>query len=325
MTDQTVTPPKPEFWRRTPPALFPTLFGLLGLGLAWRAAAGALDIGITTWIGNVILAGVAVLFLFVLACYLSKLSVRPRVLLEDMSSIPGRAGAAALTLCVMLFAAAVAPVSGLVATGAFWIGLAGHAIIALAAIYVMGKSPQGLVVTPAWHLNFVGFIVAPLAGVSLGYTGLSQTILAATVIVAALIYGISLLQLSRGDMPPPQRPLLMIHLAPLSLFTTVASLLGRDTIALVFGVLAVGVAAVLASRVLYLTRAGFSPLWGAFTFPVAAFASAMFALSGQVAFLAWVGAVPLAIASIATPLIAIRVMIMWANGALAAKSGAAVA
>ena len=65
-----------EFWRRTPPALFPTMMGLLGLGLAWRAASGFAGLAISPMIGLTILALCSVLFLFVLACYLSKLSVR---------------------------------------------------------------------------------------------------------------------------------------------------------------------------------------------------------------------------------------------------------
>lgn len=314
-----------EFWRRTPPALFPTMMGLLGLGLAWRAASGFAGLAISPMIGLTILALCSVLFLFVLACYLSKLSVRLGVILEDIAQVPGRAGVSGVTLSVLLFAAAMVPYSPLVAKAALFLGLIGHSIVAVLIIIVMARTQKGFVVSPAWHLSFVGFIVAPLSAAPLGYLGLAQTILGVTVLIAALIYGVSLLQLSKGEMPPPLRPMLAIHLAPLSLFASVAALTGQGIIALLFAALAIGLAAVLVSRVRYITAAGFSPLWGAFTFPTAALSTALFSVSGNVAALGWFALIPLALASVMTPLIALRVLRMWSTGALAAKTGAAIA
>lgn len=331
MTEPTSEPAAPqatgpnEFWRRTPPALFPSMLGFLGLGLVWRAAAGFEPLGVSVNISLGILSLAAVIFLFVLASYLSKLSMRPSVILEDMVSIPGRAGVAAMSLSMLLFAAVMVPLSPTVATAALIFGLAGHSIVALLAILVMARTPQGLVVSPAWHLSFVGFIVACLSAAPLGYEGLARSILGVTVLVSALIFGVSLLQLSRIDTPPPLRPMLAIHLAPLSLFTTTASLLQLPMVALIFGVLAIGLAGVLLSKALYLIKAGFSPVWGAFTFPIAAFASALFALSQQVSVFGWLALVPLALASLLTPVVVVRVLRMWSNGVLAAKTGAAVA
>ncbi|MGH1576949.1 tellurium resistance protein [Planktotalea sp.] len=314
-----------EFWRRTPPALFPTLMGLLGLGLAWRAAAQSGILSITPWISYVLLAFASVLLLFVLACYLSKISVRLGVILEDLRSVPGRAGVSAMGVSLLLFSSAMVPLSPLVATATLFMGLIWHSAVAALIIFVMVRTPQGLVISPAWHLSFVGFIVACLSAVPLGYVALSQTILGATVLMSSLIYGVSLLQLSKAEVPEPLRPMQVIHLAPLSLFTTVSVLLGHALLALIFGTLAIGLAGVLITRVRYLTRAGFSPLWGAFTFPVAAFSVALFALSAQIGLFAWLALVPLALASVIVPIIALRVLRMWSTGALATKTGAAVA
>lgn len=314
-----------EFWRRTPPALFPSMMGLLGLGLAWRAAAQFAPLGASPLASYAILGFGSVLMLFLLACYLSKVSIRPRVIMEDMVSVPGRAGVAAVTLSVMLFAAAIAPLSPLVATAALFLGLSGHCIIALLALVVMVRTPQGLVVSPAWHLSFVGFIVACLSAVPLGYLWLGQLILGLTVLSSAVVYGISLIQLNKADIAPPLRPMLAIHLAPLSLFATVASLSGQGMLALIFATLAVGLAGVLVSRARYIIAAGFSPLWGAFTFPVAALSVALFSLSGQVTLFGWIALLPLALATVITPVIVIRVLGMWSSGVLAAKTGAAVA
>jgi tellurite resistance protein len=299
--------------------------GLMGLGLAWRAAARFAPLSISPWIGYSILVFGGILLLFMFACYLSKISVRPRVIIEDMATVPGRAGVSAMTLSLLLFAAAMAPLSPLVATATLFMGLIGHTIIAILALFIMARTPQGLVVSPAWHLSFVGFIVACLSAAPLGYAGFAQLILGATVLASAIIYGISLIQLSKADVPAPLRPLQAIHLAPLSLFASVAVLLGHSVLALIFATLAIGLASVLASRARFLTSAGFSPLWGAFTFPAAAFSIALFSVSTQVGLFGWLAFLPLALVTIITPIIVLRVLRMWSTGALAAKTGAAVA
>lgn len=316
---------KPEFWRRTPPALFPSMMGFMGLGLAWRAAAGFEALSVNIWISYAILGLGSFLFMFILACYLSKISMRPSVILEELTPVPGRAGVSAMTLTILLFAAAMVPLSPTVARAALFLGLIGHSITAILILLVMARSEKGFVVSPAWHLSFVGFIVACLSAAPLGYLGLAQTILGTTVLIAALIYGVSLLQLSKSEMPPPLRPMLSIHLAPLSLFTSVAALLDKGLLAMVFATLAVGLAAVLFSRARYLTASGFSPLWGAFTFPVAALSVALFSIAPQATFFGWLALVPLVVVSILTPFVLVRVLMMWFTGALATKTGAALA
>ncbi|MEP5153203.1 tellurium resistance protein [Planktotalea sp.] len=326
--DPSATPPTAqvaEFWRRTPPALFPAVMGLMGLGLAWRFAAGAEPLSISIFVSNVILAFASVLFFFLLSCYLSKLSVRPAVIMEELVSVPGRSGVSGMSLSCMLFAAAVFPLSPIVSNIALFAGMAGHATTALLTILVMARLDKGFVVSPVWHLTFVGVIVASLSAIPLGYFGLATFLLGITIFMAVLVYGVSLLQLSKAEMPAPLRPLLVVHLAPLSLFTGISAQLGYNFMALFFGTLAIGVAAVIVSRIRYIAVAGFSPLWGAFTFPVAAFTVALFSLSDTVPLFAWIALIPLAVATLTTPLIVVRVLIMWSTGALAAKTGAAIA
>ena len=94
-----------EFWRRTPPALFPSMMGLFGLGLAWRAASEYAPFALTPWFSDIILGIACILELFVVSSYLSKTSYRPAVVLNDMATVPGRAGVSALSLSVFLFAA----------------------------------------------------------------------------------------------------------------------------------------------------------------------------------------------------------------------------
>ena len=314
-----------EFWRRTPPALFPSMMGLFGLGLAWRAASEYAPFALTPWFSDIILGIACILELFVVSSYLSKTSYRPAVVLNDMATVPGRAGVSALSLSVFLFAATLAPISPTIASTALFLALPIHCITTLFALIIMLRTPDGLIVSPAWHLSFVGFIVACLAAVPLGYIGLARTILLLTVLSSVVIYAVSLLQMSKSDTPLPLRPMLAIHLAPVSLFTIVCSLLGYSFLTLLFATLAIGVAGLLLSSVRYLTGAGFSPLWGAFTFPIAALSVALFTLSAQVAAFAWLALLPLLLISCLTPFVVIRVLVMWATGALAAKTGAATA
>ncbi len=314
------------FWRKTPPALFPSIFGLVGLGMAWRRASGMSEFAGA--IADLILGAVALLMVFAVGAYALKAAARPKVVLEDLSVLPGRAGLPAMVLSVLLMSAALAPLAPGLAAGLMWGALAVHAMLALAVIWVLATGPaEQRLVTPAWHLSLVGFILGSFPALTLGMTGLATGLLFATMAVAAAIYGVSLAQLARRDPPAPLRPMLAIHLAPFSLFATMAHLLGMTGTALVLAAAAALVFAVLLVKARYLTAAGFSPLWGAFTFPLTAFAGMVLTLSegalggaGPV-----VGAVLLVAATLVVPWIAAKVVQMWIKGALAAKTNAAVA
>jgi len=84
---------------------------------------------------------------------------------------------------------------------------------------------------------------------------------------------------------------------------------------------------ILLIRVRYLTAAGFSPLWGAFTFPFAAWCGLMMALAGQGVGLVFriAGGIGLVAATMLTIWICAKVLRMWASGALATKTNAATA
>jgi tellurite resistance protein len=79
-------------------------------------------------------------------------------------------------------------------------------------------------------------------------------------------------------------------------------------------------ALIAASR--WITSAGFSPLWGAFGFPLAAYASALLTLGG-----AWgiAGNLVLGAAFLIIPPISWLVLKLWPAGRLAAKTNAAEA
>ncbi len=316
--------PKPGLWRRTPPAIFPPMMGLFGLGLAWRAASE--NLGVTTAFGDLILGATTIIFLFALMAYLAKPLRRPGVLLEELRVLPGRAGLAAASLCLLLLAATLVPLAPSLATTLALLGFGVHLAFAILMIVVLVTGPsEGRVVTPIFHLVFVGFIIAGISANDLGRPDLAQALIWATMIPAGVIWGISLRQLFTRIPPAPLRPLLAIHLAPASLFATVAQDAGLPQVALAFAAIGAVILLALVISARWVTEAGFSPLWGAFTFPVAAFAGALLRISDGVGPIAIAGGVILVAASLFIPVIAYRVLKAWADNSLAVKTNAAEA
>ncbi|MFN3724245.1 MAG: tellurium resistance protein [Paracoccaceae bacterium] len=318
--------PPPEFpprklplFARMPPAVFAVALGLLGLSLALKRASIVAQV--PEGLADLAMGLAAGLWLFCAVAYAIKIARRPGVVMEDLRILPGRAGLAAATVGSLAFAAILGFFQPGLAKGMLVVGLVLHTGLAILVIRsLLAAPPEGRDVTPAWHLSFVGFIVGALAAVPLGWVSLASGILWGTLPVAVAIWGVSLWQLTRRIPPAPLRPLLAIHLAPASLFASVAGLMG--TTALAQGMLlvacAIAISLLVSSR--WIAVSGFSALWGAFTFPTAMFASALlingWAIGGVLVTILVLGAIPA---------IAWRVLRMWTAGTLAAKTNAATA
>lgn len=314
----------PGRWRRTPPAIFPPMMGLFGLGLAWRTLATQPAMQPLAPIGEAILGAALLLFAFGLIAWLSKPLRRPGVILEEIGVLPGRAGLAAMILCLMLAGAALTPYAPSVAVVLAFVG--GAALVAygvLTAVHLLRGPKVQRAVNPIFHLTFVGYILMPLSLAQLGYTELSTWILWGSAAVALVIWLVSLRQLIGSVPPAPLRPILAIHLAPASVLATVAALLGHELVAAGFALIALAMLVALVGSARWLLASGFSPLWGALTFPLAACATASMLGLGAVGF--WIGAALLLAATALNPWIAMQVVKTWANGQLGAKTNAATA
>jgi len=176
-------------------------------------------------------------------------------------------------------------------------------------------------------LTFVGLIVSPIPAFQLGWYGYSTAIFWAMLVAAVVIWALSAVQFARETPPPPLRPLLAIHLAPAALLGTVAMLLGMPALGIGFGLLAIALLAALLAGGRWLTAAGFTPFWGAFTFPLAAFSLLMMILAGAGygGTFRVLGGLALIAATFLIPWVAVKVGQMWIKGALAVKTNAAVA
>lgn len=320
--------PPPEFpprrvpaFAQVPPAIFPVLLGLLGLAGALRLGLERLDLPLAA--ADLVAGLVLGLWAFGLLAYLVKLGRRPGVILEDLRVMPGRTALAAGTGSVMMAAVVLSPFAPGAAQTLLWIGLALHALLAGLAITVLvGLPREARGVNPGWHLLFTGFILGAPPAALLGQEALARGLIWATLPVALAIWGASLAQLLRSTPPAPLRPMLAIHLAPACLFATSSALTGQAHLATGFSILAIVIALALVSAGRWITVSGVTPLWGAFSFPLAALATALLRQGGG---LASFGMGVLAVALVAVPWLAWRVLKDWPGGRLAAKTNAAKA
>lgn len=268
-----MTAGRASFWRRTPPALFPSTLGALGLSLGWRSAVEAL--GAPALIADVLLVASGAVFSFILIAYVAKLSVRPIAVFDDLNPVPGRAAVSAGSMCLMVLAAGVLRATGEVglAERLWLLGLSLHVVYMFCVIIVLARLPASeRKVTPVLFLPFVGYIVSPFAGPALGYDDLSFWIFMYTLAVGAIILVLAMPPYFLRPTPPPARAAAAIALAPLSVGALSADALGLNTLATVFCWANLPVAALLLARIRWLTAGGITPLWGAFTFPSASFA-----------------------------------------------------
>ncbi|WP_371168768.1 tellurium resistance protein [Aliiroseovarius sp. 2305UL8-7] len=319
-------PPKVRMFRRMPPAVFTPIMGLFGLGLAWRRAADTLVA--PAGIGEIILGAVTLLYLFSVVAYIMKLIQNTDTFVEDLKVLPGRAGLTAMVLSGYLLAATLEPYAILGATSFLLLSFALHVFLVGRVIHLLATGPaEARIVTPVWHLMFAGFILIPLAAVPLGLTGFALAAYWVGMFAALFVWFSSAIQFLRRRIPAPLRPLLAIHLAPASVLGTVSYLLGEVQLAMVFCVTAIVIFGILLGRVRWITKAGFSPLWGAFTFPLAAF-SVLLQITAVVYgsnALKLVSGLTLVAATLIILPIAYKIIQMWSKGDLAAKTNAAQA
>lgn len=321
MTFKPPAPTPPGLWRRVPPAIFPSIMGLFGLGLAWRRGTDVFVL--PRGIAETILGAVALLFVFAFLAYSVKVIRRPSVIVEELRILPGRAGVVTMVLSLYLLSITLAPYSAVVAQAILVAGFSVHAalVVLLVHQFVTGPAEQRRV-TPIWHLSYVGFIIGAQAATLFEFYVLSLVLFVATALIAALIWSVSLEQVIKETVPAPLRPFLSIHLAPVALLGLVAAALELDAVAMGCAGIAALMMVVLVARVLWLTEAGFSALWGAFTFPLAATANLWLTVGG---IWRWPGGIALVAATLIVPAIAFRVVRLWAGGQLAVKTNAAIA
>lgn len=311
---------RPEpIWARTPPSLFPACLGLIGAGLAWRAAgAGS---GLATAMAEIWLGAALAVYAVCVMLYARKIVARPAALGHDLRMPAGRGAVPAISVGMMLAAAGLAPVTPLTATAIWFAALALHAVIvALLTRELFALPPDGRPAVAPLFVAYAGYVVAPNAGAALGYADLSAALLAVGTVgwLALLPSVLRRLATARVAPPPPMRPGTAVLLAPPAMIATALDRLGADPRleAAAYSVALLTLAGLLWNW-RWLTAGGWTPAWGAFTFPACAFATATAAAApGDFGYVAT--AVSVTLASLLTLYVAGRMADAWGKGRLAA-------
>ena len=312
------------FYRRTPPALFPCLLGLIGFALLWTKMA---EFGAPIWIGEALGAIAFGMFGFTFVCYATKLILRPSVVLDDLKIGPARGAVSAGSVCLLLLAALILPYDFRVAGAVWWAGLVLQ-VVYLACVIITLKSVENMraTLTPVLLLPFVGFIVAAIAGPDLGYRGLSIAILA---LASPLYFWIaieSLLNAKTRGVEPPIRAGFAILLAPPSVYAVASYFIWNDAVFYWFWLVALIAGLALVPFIPWMVRGGFKPSWGAFTFPLTAFTmSMMLGVQAGISAAVVPMGIGVALSSVVVPYVVYKTFSAWGSGQLATATKAAVA
>jgi tellurite resistance protein len=165
------------------PGWFSVVMGLVGLALAWQAAApllGELATGVALVVGGLALG----VFVVLAATSLLRLQRHPEALEEDLRHPVRHAFVATVPVSLLLLAtlAQALGLGGWAVQAVWWVGSLAQL---WATVWVLGRwlapqtgaaaQPGGLwpSITPLLFIPVVGNVVAPLAGVGLGFAGWS--------------------------------------------------------------------------------------------------------------------------------------------------------
>jgi tellurite resistance protein len=255
-----------------PLGLFGAVMGLVGLGLAARAAAPLFPglFRAPAYFSEPWIAAGALLFVVLgLLYFLKVVTGRAK---EDFV-VPERMGALGLVpVGMMLIAAGMAPYQPELASLLWWKAIVLYALglaWGLARLFQLGLATPRL--TPAWIVLFVGGIVSPAAGIPLGHEAASKWVFCIG-LAAGLLLVVPLAK--RPRLPEPGRPSWFILLAPPALIAVHGGALFRHPALVVALWIAVGVLAILLYRARSLLRVPYSETLWAITFPLDAFALA---------------------------------------------------
>ena len=282
MTDAT-SAPQPSRLEHFPISFFGMSMGLFGLALALHAG------GLTTpahWVG----AGALVVFAALVLALAAKAALHWEALKAEWHNPVRLAFFPATSISLILLATFLREVSPGAAEGVWLVGVAVQAVLTLVVIsaWISARAfgPQQL--SPAWFIPAVGNVIAPLAGVPLGYVELSWYFFAVGMIFWVVLLTLVFNRLIFHDpLPGKLRPTLVILVAPPAVgFLAWVQLQGGQVDAMARILLNVGYffAALVAIQVPALLKLPFALSFWALSFPLAAITTASFrfaALTGS--------------------------------------------
>lgn len=266
-----------------PVALFSSVMGLVGLGLAWRQAASVF--GTPGFIGEAVIVLSAGVYVVLLIAYALKAIQHFAAVRSEFADPVAVNFFPAFSIGTMLLASGALPHAPRLAH-VLW--ALGASLTFALTIVMIGRwlTHRSHVhhVNPAWFMPVVGNIVAPLAAVPLGHRELGWFFFSVGMIFWIPLFTIVLYRLVFHDrMPPRLLPTLLILIGPPAVaFSAYVMLTGSmDGFARVLLYGAVFIALVIASVVRLFVGIPFAPSWWAFTFPLDALAIAVMHYGGE--------------------------------------------
>lgn len=263
-----------------PIPIFAMVMGLSGLTLALHTAevqAGWLHVA-----SSAALTVTLALFAALAAIYALKALRHPRAVAGEWQHPVKLSFFPALTISLLLIATAVNASHAGAARAIWMIGAVGQAGLTLAVLsnWIGHRPFQPVHISPAWFIPAVGNVVAPIAGVPLGFVETSWIFFSAGLVFWVVLLVLVMNRLIFHD-PLPGRmvPTLAILIAPPAVaFLSWLQLNGGalDPAARLFYGTAIVFAALALTQVAKLRGQGFALSWWALSFPVAALTVATF-------------------------------------------------
>jgi tellurite resistance protein len=265
--------------RELPIGFYGAVMGLVGLGLALRAAAPLFPgvvrapVYVTEpwiWLG-------ALAFLFLLPAYMAKLVLHPDAVGREFTNPLQFGFCGALPVGMGLLAGGLGPYWAALGDVLWWIAFALMvAFQTWALIRLLHGGIELAQVNGGWLIILVGGIVLPGPGLSLGHDEASRFVFGISAVAAAVLVPILLYRaMAAPPLPEVLRPSWFILLVPPSLIYANGVALYPDAVFLEavygFGVI-LAVALIVYAR--GMARWAFGPPWWAFTFPLDALAYA---------------------------------------------------
>ena len=198
-----------------PVTLFTIVMGMAGLTLALHAGEGAL--GFTHVASGAVYLLTLALFIIIAAGYLAKAIRFPKAVCAEWAHPVKLAFFPAISIGLLLLAAATLPMSRPAAHVMWFAGAFGQGILTLAVIsgWIGARSFVHGHLSPAWFIPAVGNVIVPVAGARLGYIELSWFFLSVGLIFWSVLLTLVMNRLVFHD-PLPERlqPTLVILIAP---------------------------------------------------------------------------------------------------------------
>lgn len=260
-----------------PLALFAVPMGLGGLGLMWREAARVL--GAPTLIGEAVLLAMALAWGAIAAAHGLRLLRHPGAVRAELAHPVRAPFAGAISIGLMLIAAALIPHAPSLAALVWAAGVTLHLLIATVLLrrILLGRAEPAMLAPPLL-IPLVGTILAPAFGAQLGQPALSWVLFGIGTLLWLLVQPLLLHRLLAGPpLPERLRPALVIFLAPPAIAALAAGALLGDPLhplsLAAFGA-AVFIATALLAIAPEIARVPFGLAHWGLSFPTAAFAVA---------------------------------------------------